>query len=157
MLPSLRLMTLPNRFYLPVSGARPAIDPLLVWNQCLEKYDRIALAGGPQVGKTTLAKTVTDRPVFHSDDFKRYDWAAVPHKMIELMSAEDRFLVEGVMVARALRKGLEVDLVVVLHEPMVPRLKGQVAMEKGILTILDSLRLKAARIDFWQKIELAKA
>jgi polynucleotide 5'-kinase involved in rRNA processing len=33
------------------------------FQQVLASHKRIAIVGGPKTGKTTLAKTVTDRPV----------------------------------------------------------------------------------------------
>jgi hypothetical protein len=45
----------------------------------LRTYARVAIAGGPRTGKTTLAATVKDRPVVHTDDFiVGHEWSEVP-------------------------------------------------------------------------------
>lgn len=107
----------------------------------LRKHRRVAIVGGPRMGKTTLAGAVTDRPVIGSDAYQKLPWEAVPLKMIEDLRDLDRFLVEGVQTARALRKGLEVDAVIYLSRPNVKERKtGQVAMAKGIQTIFREWR-----------------
>ena len=111
----------------------------------LDVYPRIALCGGPQVGKTTLAKQF-DRPRIHSDDTKPYGWDQVPYEIIaRCQQAGPKFVCEGVQVVRALRKGLEVDCAVWIDGPKVVRLKGQEAMAKGNLTIWLDWRAHCAR------------
>jgi hypothetical protein len=134
--------------------AIPIVSQARQWSSICASFDRIALTGGPQVGKTTLASSVNDRPIYHSDDFKQYSWDEVPYRMIEAVAKVPRFLIEGVMVARALRKGLAADCLVVLHEPCVERNRGQVAMSKGINTILWSFKLGIPRFDFRAKMNL---
>ena len=105
----------------------------------LKTFDRIAIAGGPNSGKTTLCRLVKGRPVFHTDEHKHLAWEAVPHAVIaEILneSAIKQFVVEGVQVPRTLRKGLEVDAVLWLNEALEPNSKGQEAMRKGCQTVL---------------------
>lgn len=91
------------------------------------------------MGKSTLAQSIkADRPVIGTDDYKDMPWEEIPLAMIRDISPLPRFLVEGVMVPRALRKGLEVDAVIYLTIPKVAeRLPGQVAMAKGVRTVFD--------------------
>lgn len=110
----------------------------------LAKHNRIAIVGGPQVAKTTLSRRVKDRPVFGTDEHKRANlaWADVPAAIIKQVEGLDRFVVEGVMVARALRgskdgtrAGITVDCIVCLNTAMIERLPGQERMAKGVATI----------------------
>ena len=101
-----------------------------------QRYQRIAIVGGPKTGKTTLAKTFRDRPVISTDDYIALDWADVPAKVIEAAGAAGpSFVVEGVQTARALRKGLAVDAVVVLTTPKQQLTSGQMVMTKGVSTV----------------------
>ena len=103
-------------------------------------YPRIAIVGGPRAGKTTLSR-LTDRPVIHTDDYRTRSWESVPHAVIaDVLDIDNRngFIVEGVQVARALRKGLEVDVVLVLNEPLNELTPRQEGMRKGVMTVLAS-------------------
>ena len=89
-----------------------------------------------------IGDTYADRRVFLHDDFKGFEWDAVPHAMIGATQNLERFVIEGVNVARALRKGLKVDAVIYLHKPRVPRIKGQITQAKGIHTVMKEWREK---------------
>lgn len=115
----------------------------------LRRFHRVAIVGGPRVGKTTLALKVRDRPVIASDDIKHLEWSEQPARMIHLVGARPSFVVEGVQVARALRRGLEVDAVVVLTVPRVKRRPGQKAMAKAVLTILHDWRTAHRRVPMY--------
>lgn len=117
----------------------------------LESYDRIAIVGGPKTGKTTLCEQVADRPVFHTDDLRSIAWADVPLAVIAAIGENPRFVVEGVQVARVLRKGLEVDLVLFLSKPKVERTAGQESMAKAVRTVLNDVI--EARPDLLVEIE----
>jgi len=95
------------------------------------------------MGKSTLAKLVNDRPVFGSDAYRNLPWTDVPLKIISDIGELPAFVVEGVQVPRALRKGLAVDVVVYLTRPKVTeRLKGQVSMAVGCRTVFDEWHAK---------------
>lgn len=89
------------------------------------------------MGKTTLASLARDRPVIGTDKYKPMPWELIPQQMIADVQGMDTFLIEGVQAARALRKGLEVDAVVVLTRPKVERKAGQIAMAKAVQTIFN--------------------
>lgn len=103
------------------------------FSELLARYDRIAVAGVPRAGKTTLVADVADRPVFHTDDLIGVvEWADQPEHVNRLLAPLGRWVVEGVQVARSLRKGLLPDAVVVLMRPKVPVSKGQAALGKAV-------------------------
>ena len=102
----------------------------------LATYPRVAVSGGPSSGKTTLASSVTDRPVLSTDDFMALPWSDVPHAVMnQAKGMGDRWVIEGVQVARALRKGLTPDVVVHLEGAHVTLTTGQDAMTKGVRTV----------------------
>lgn len=113
----------------------------------LQRYKRIAIVGGPETGKTThYAAMVTDRQVIHTDDWLSYPYEAVPELVMAHVerlesSGAKSFLIEGAaQLARALRKGLEVDAVFLTTKPKVPRKPRQVATAKGTLKIVRDWR-----------------
>jgi hypothetical protein len=119
--------------------------------EVLAKYNRVAVTGTPRAGKTTLSGAIADRPVVHTDpndlrelypegvDWSQTQevWDAAPAFIAQAVSGRDRFVVEGVSVARALRRGLEVDAVIVMVDPLIEQSPGQAAMGLGVLSILD--------------------
>lgn len=108
----------------------------MTFTDLLAKYPRIAIAGGPQHGKTTLSKQVTDRIVIGSDSYKSEPWSEQPLILKALTALHSAFCVEGVQVARALRKGMEVDCVVFMTKQKVKSLKpGQIGMTKGVIKV----------------------
>ncbi len=108
--------------------------------QALRDHKRIAIAGGPRVGKTTLCKRIVDRPIIHTDDFLKRPWEEVPHLVIAMALGLDSFVVEGVQVPRTLRKDLTVDAVIWLDQPLVDTTAGQRAMARGVLTVFQEWR-----------------
>ncbi len=124
------------------------------FDRVFKLYDRIAITGAPQCGKTTLAKTITDRPVLHSDDFKHLAWSDASQVMADKANAiEGPLIVEGVAVPRALRKGMKIDAVILLTQPKLApekrdpvRWKHQVAMGKGVMKVLREWRANNPRI-----------
>jgi hypothetical protein len=132
------------------------------FRKILEDYPRIAIIGPPKSGKTTLARWASGRKTFHSDHFKKYKagtapppveddrfdranldrssdaWSAASQDMRDAVNAFDGpCVVEGVRVPHALRKGMRVDVVVLLVDPLQILSKGQLAMAKGVKTVLD--------------------
>ncbi len=103
----------------------------------LDRFARVGIAGAPRTGKTTLSQIAQDRrPVIGTDAYKQMSWEDIPHRMIADVHGMPHYVIEGVQVGRALRKGLPVDALVYLDEPKVEQSKGQVAMGKAIRTIL---------------------
>lgn len=106
----------------------------------LSRYRRIGIVGAPKAGKTTLTALVTDRPVIHTDDWIDAGWADAPLKVIEAITSPDApFVVEGVIVPRAVRKGLQLDALLFLPTPLAQLNARQVAMVIAQLTVLESM------------------
>lgn len=110
----------------------------------LREHARIAIVGGPRTGKTMLALlAISDgRTIVHTDDYMKVIWAEVPRSIIAKCAPLGRFVIEGVMVARALRAGLEVDAVLYLDEPRAEQSPGHRAMSKAVSTVFGEWRSK---------------
>lgn len=107
----------------------------------LTRYERIAITGAPRVGKTWLSGALPlDREVIHTDMWMQTPWADQPRCIIEACETLPRFIVEGVQVPRALRKGLQVDALIWLLRPGVAQSPAQVAMGKAITTVFEGIR-----------------
>lgn len=106
----------------------------------MSQYKRVAVAGGPKTGKSTLAAGVTDRPVIHTDDVKHEQWENVPFVCIARVKDLDSFLIEGVQVPRCLRKGMVVDAVIWLSKAKATRTQGQQTMAQAVATVFDDWR-----------------
>lgn len=109
------------------------------FQKILSENPRVAIIGGPQVGKTTLANTVTDRPVYHNDQGKHVPWEDQPQYWKDVTAGQSSFVIEGVQAVRAVRKGLDVDAVIYLDKPHVELTPGQQNMHKGQKTIFDDM------------------
>ena len=104
----------------------------------------IGICGGPGTGKATLASRVHAKVggvVVHTDEFKKLPWGDQPSAIIAVVRANPQVtIVEGVTVARAVRKGLVVDALIALMTTLVPINKGQQTMTRGLMTILQDVR-----------------
>ncbi len=122
----------------------------MIFSDWAKGYNRIAVVGGPKAGKTTLSLTVKDRYVLHTDDFIDVNWDKVPQKIIDDLAQHDKFLVEGVQAARALRKGLQVDVIVTMNLPPNEEMflqDGQQRMGKAVATIMKDVDVDIPRIN----------
>ncbi len=105
----------------------------------LAKYQRIAICGGPRTGKTTLSRLAHSKKhsVLHGDNFMTLDWSKASATLAaQANEIAGPVVIEGVAVPRALRKGMRVDCVVWLDEPLTKLNAGQEAMRKGCVTVL---------------------
>jgi hypothetical protein len=132
---------------------RSAARPMPAWfRDVLARYKRVAIAGGPGSGKTTLASAVTDRTILHTDDLIHEKWEDVPGIVRLRLAGLAAFVVEGVQVPRALRRGLEVDAVVWLRSAKVPLTPGQRTMAKAVGTVFEQWRaISAGRVPVIQE------
>lgn len=107
---------------------------------------RLIIVGGPQTGKTTLARRMGNElglPVRHTDDLiATHDWSGASLAASLWFDAPGPWCVEGVATARAIRKwltahpeGTPADQILLLGGPWVELTKGQQAMTKGVATV----------------------
>ena len=110
---------------------------------------RIVITGGPRTGKTTLALSmgmdIYPCDVSHTDDLiEHLHWSQVSeHIALEWLPQPGPWIIEGVALARALRKWREahpgepppVDRVIYLREPHESLTPGQRTMAKGVETV----------------------
>jgi hypothetical protein len=122
-----------------VGGVRRSVAP--PWFHALmQKHKRIAIAGGPKCGKTTLAATIdVGFMAIHGDDSIKLGWSESSQMLADYVNSQGEFwplVVEGVQVPRALRKGMRVDCVIWLSHPHEALTKQQEAMAKGCGTVM---------------------
>jgi hypothetical protein len=115
---------------------------------------RVVVGGGPRVGKTMLARRLaTDgRPVRETDEAIDLGWSGASEHVATWLDAPGPWIVEGVAVARALRKwlashpeGRPCDLLLWSSVPRSDRTPGQVTMGKGCETVLAEIRGELTR------------
>ncbi len=104
-------------------------------------HQRIAIAGIPKSGKSTLANSLSDHAL-HTDDLIHLGWSQASQATSEWFNTPGPLIVEGVTVVRALRKwlhqhpkGKPVDQAVFLNTPHQPLSPGQQRMAKGCRTV----------------------
>ena len=112
---------------------------------------RLIIVGGPHVGKTTLAKRLKDElgitNTKHSDDVKHLGWSESSEFASKWFNERGEWIIEGVQMARALRKWLkanpktplDADLVV-LNRPFDTLVEGQESMAKGVRTVFSEIQ-----------------
>ena len=111
------------------------------FEETLLNYPRIAIAGGPRCGKTTLSNRVLDRKVYHTDDYKEIGWSEASRYVCALINEhQGPMVVEGVAVPCALRKGMLVDAVIWLDTPLTSINRHHRAMRDGCETVMTEVR-----------------
>lgn len=121
---------------------------------------KIAIVGGPRTGKTTLGEAMALRSgtaLLSTDSLIALGWSEASQAVAALLLTEPGdLIVEGVAVARALRKalaqtdGAPCGRVIVLESPHVALTPGQATMAKGVATvwteIVDVLRGRGVEV-----------
>src|SRR5258706_8698524 len=105
---------------------------------------RLAIAGGPRAGKTTLARyAASGRYLLSTDDLIGLPESEQSSAVLAALAGRESFVVEGCLVARALRKGLTVDAVLWLDGSKVTLTQGQAQQARAVRTVLDEWQATA--------------
>jgi hypothetical protein len=108
--------------------------------RALRDFRRVAICGAPETGKTTLADTATDRPLVHTDDWRDFPIQDQARLIVDACRPHEAFVIEGCLVARALRAGLGADVLLWLMTPMAPQTDKQKSFGKGLVAVFESIR-----------------
>lgn len=121
-------------------------------------HRRVAVTGRPGIGKSAVLDKAKGPlpPIFRTDVLKRVTWEAQVVETLEWARKHETWVMEGVTVARALRRGLEADAVLVLTGlPLVGRYSVQ-SMNLGDSVykwVEEAQRTSKAEFVFWRVAE----
>lgn len=105
------------------------------FQELVDKYDRVALTGVVMSGKSLLLDNVkADRLILHTDDLKDrgVPFKESPGVVLDMLAGVTQFIVAGMQVPRALRKGLEIDVAVWVNDPREWLTSRQQAFSDGV-------------------------
>ncbi len=116
---------------------------------------RILIAGWPRVGKTTLARELSQKNgtsvLRHTDDVLGLGWSQSSLAVSAWFEEDGAFIIEGVAIPRALRKfvdrsaGLPAELLYWSSMPREILTAGQTSMGKGCDTVWAEVRGELVR------------
>ena len=110
---------------------------------------RVCIAGGPQVGKTTLGRQLATAttPLCSTDDNVLWqDWSAQSEAVVKWLEGAGPWVIEGVPVIRALRKwlrshpdGKPCDTLYWRFAARTTRSGGQETLARGCLAVYEEI------------------
>lgn len=119
---------------------------------------RVLIAGGPRVGKTTLANKLVGSgliggPLRHTDSLiPMFAWSDLSSHVATWFDLQGPWVIEGVAVGRALRKWLQAhpvgapaDIIYWSSQPYIPLIGGKKAMWKGVNTVWNEIKPELLR------------
>jgi adenylate kinase family enzyme len=108
---------------------------------------KIAIAGSPKAGKTTVAKNYSR--VIHTDDYIHLGWSEASEHVSNIINNNNFDVIEGVAVPRAIRKWLNknsnnknkpFDKIIYMQTPRIKLSDGQERMRKGELKVWNEIK-----------------
>jgi hypothetical protein len=117
---------------------------------------RIIIIGGPRAGKSTLSEKLRDelgiKTLRCSHDVEHLGWSESSDFASKWFDDQGDWIIEGVQMARALRKWLRANPdkpldadILTLHHPFEMRLPGQESMTKGMFTVFREIQGELAK------------
>jgi hypothetical protein len=100
---------------------------------------KIGLVGGHCSAKSLISLLVTDRKVFSGDDYMHLGWGPDTKQVVEDLSKEETYFVEGVKLGNYIRGGAKFDALIVINHSLKSDAEmkpGQLSMSKNIKTVL---------------------
>lgn len=116
----------------------------------LKNKTRIVITGVPRSGKTILSKRLSKIlkiPVLHTDDQLHVPWEHLPDAIKQSAEACPEYIVEGCQASRALKHGLEADIVILMTRPYVPLTKKQAIFAAQMLQYMEQYTGEVLCID----------
>jgi hypothetical protein len=115
--------------------------------QLLEAFDRVAIGGPPETGKTKLVERCgrDGRPIIETDTWKDEPWGDQPAFIVDACEAHERLLLEGVKVPWALRAGLGISALLWLTEVRGTQTKHQVGLGNAAISVFKDIRDELAK------------
>jgi uridine kinase len=124
---------------------------------------RIGISGAPKTGKTTYSQSLArelNTSTRSTDDAMHLGWSDASAEVSNWFDSVNDWIIEGVALARALRKWLERNaqgkpldkLIITTNKPFESYTPGQASMSKGIdkvmNEILPSLKARGVEIEY---------
>lgn len=117
----------------------------------MQTIRRVVIFGGPHTGKTSLSYRLQNEcgiaTVRHGDDTESMGWSESSAAASEWLNEPGEWVIEGVQMARALRKWLKANPntpldadIIMLSKPFGVLLRGQESMAKGVVTVFNEIR-----------------
>lgn len=131
------------------------VENLSRFREVLGRFDRIALGGGPEAGKTTaFAVLAESHRVVHTDDWMEgglyhragMTWDDQPRFIAAHCLPLKRVVLEGVRVIGCIRAGWRPDALVWLTQPLVALTRRQETMRQGRETDLGKFLFESHRV-----------
>ncbi len=121
----------------------------------LRKVNKTIIIGGPNTGKTTLAKAMAGQPgvaARHTDDLIPMGWSESSEAAAAWIDEPGDGVIEGVAAVRALRKWLKANPgkplpanIILLRHEFETSTPGQAAMAKGVWKVWDEIATEVRR------------
>jgi hypothetical protein len=128
--------------------------------QLLARHPKVAVTGRPGIGKTAVVDKLGpgwwSDWTLHTDRYANLPWDEQSKAVINWASARRHWLMEGVTVARALRHGLDVDVVLMLTGMPLKSQNTIQSMRLGdsvVKWVEEARQTRPIAFHFWRVVE----